>query len=109
MVSGINLFVPAGTFLAIVGPSGAGKTTLMRLMLGLLTPSAGEIAVDGQPLTPGMMSAWRARVGAVLQDDCLLTGTIADNISFFDPRPDHGKVERVAQIAQSTPISSACR
>ena len=100
VVSGVNLLVPAGTFLAIVGPSGAGKTTLMRLMLGLLTPSAGEVAVDGQPLTPAMMSAWRARVGAVLQDDCLLTGTIADNISFFDPRPDHQKIEQAARMAR---------
>ena len=96
----IDLTIPAGGFVAIVGPSGAGKTTLVRLMLGLLPPSAGQIAIDGVPLGAATLAAWRARVGAVLQDDLLLTGTLADNIAFFDTSPDQPRVEACARAAR---------
>ncbi len=92
--------IPAGSFVAVVGPSGAGKTTLLRLLLGLLTPQMGRIMVDGNPLTSATMSAWRGRVAAVLQDDCLLTGTIADNIAFFDPAADRNRVIKAATLAE---------
>jgi ATP-binding cassette, subfamily B, bacterial CvaB/MchF/RaxB len=91
--------IPAGAMAAIVGPSGAGKTTLMRIMLGLLEPSAGRLLVDGAPLTPASASAWRSRLGAVMQDDHLLTGTLADNIAFFDPQLDADRVETAARLA----------
>jgi ATP-binding cassette subfamily B protein RaxB len=96
----MNFEVPAGRFAAIVGPSGAGKTTLMRIMLGLLTPTGGKLLIDGQPLTPANTAAWRARIGAVLQDDHLLTGTLADNISFFDTAPDDRSIEAAARMAR---------
>jgi ATP-binding cassette subfamily B protein RaxB len=92
--------IPAGSFVAIVGPSGSGKTTLVRIMLGLLTPSSGRILVDNVPLGPATLSSWRGRIGAVMQDDSLLTGTLADNISFFDPRIDQGSVEEAAKLAR---------
>jgi ATP-binding cassette, subfamily B, bacterial CvaB/MchF/RaxB len=91
--------IPAGAMAAIVGPSGAGKTTLMRVMLGLLEPSAGRLLADGAPLTPANASAWRSRLGAVMQDDHLLTGTLADNIAFFDPQLDFDRVETAARLA----------
>ncbi len=96
----LNFEIPKGSFVAIVGPSGSGKTTLVRLMLGLLSPSAGQITIDGVPLGPATVSAWRARIGAVLQDDHLLTGTLADNIAFFDPKLDQDRVERAAKAAR---------
>jgi ATP-binding cassette subfamily B protein RaxB len=96
----LQLDIPKGSFVAITGPSGAGKTTMMRLLLGLLTPSSGQILVDGVPLGPATHSTWRGRIGAVLQDDQLLTGTLADNIAFFDPRPDPEKVEAAARFAR---------
>ncbi len=96
----LDFEIPKGSFVAIVGPSGSGKTTLVRLMLGLLAPSAGQITVDGVPLGPATLSAWRGRIGAVLQDDHLLTGTLADNIAFFDPRLDLDRVERAAKAAR---------
>jgi len=92
--------IPAGSFAAIVGPSGAGKTTLFRLMLGLLSPQSGQILIDDVPLTEANMAAWRGRVGVVLQDDCLLTGTIADNICFFDASADRDSIREVARMAE---------
>jgi ATP-binding cassette subfamily B protein RaxB len=96
----MDLIIPKGGFVAIVGPSGCGKTTLMRLMLGLLQPTAGQILIDGVPLGPATAGAWRARLGAVLQDDILLTGTLADNIAFFDPRLDQERVELASTLAR---------
>jgi ATP-binding cassette subfamily B protein RaxB len=96
----LDFDIPAGSFVAIVGPSGSGKTTLVRILLGLLPPSSGRILVDNVPLGPATISAWRSRIGAVMQDDSLLTGTLADNISFFDPRIDQACVEEAAKLAR---------
>ncbi|MBS0254165.1 MAG: peptidase domain-containing ABC transporter [Proteobacteria bacterium] len=98
-----DLQIPAGAFVALIGPSGAGKTTLFRLLLGLAQPDSGGVLVDGAPLSPATMAQWRARVGAVMQDDCLLTGTIADNIAFFDPAADR---ERIAEAARQAEIAA---
>jgi ATP-binding cassette subfamily B protein RaxB len=95
-----NFEIPAGSMVAIVGPSGAGKTTLMRLLLGLLSPHSGTIEIDGIPLGPATLAGWRGRVGAVMQDDYLLSGTLADNISFFAPQPDQLKIEAAARFAR---------
>jgi ATP-binding cassette subfamily B protein RaxB len=100
ILDNLSLDIPRGTFVAITGPSGIGKTTLMRLMLGLLLPTAGRIVVDGVPLGPASTGVWRARIGAVMQDDQLLTGTLADNISFFDQQLDQERVELAAKLAR---------
>ena len=97
--AGLSLDIPRGSFVAIVGPSGSGKTTLLRILLGLLQPQSGRILVDGLPLTPARLGIWRSRIGAVLQDDQLLTGTLADNIAFFEERIDQQRVERAARSA----------
>ena len=95
-----SLEIPAGKMMTITGVSGGGKTTLMKLLLGLYQPNAGVIEVDGRPLADIGMVNWRAGVGVVMQDDQLLSGTIADNISFFDPQVDMQKVYRAAIAAQ---------
>ena len=100
MIDRASVDIPAEPFVAIVGPSGAGKTTLFRLMLGLLEPQLGRIIVDGVPLGNATMAGWRRRIGAVLQDDCLLTGTIADNIAFFDPAADRDRIVEAARLAE---------
>jgi ATP-binding cassette, subfamily B, bacterial CvaB/MchF/RaxB len=69
------------------------------VMLGLLPPTQGEVRVDGVPLRSYGLERWRARVGTVMQDDTLFTGSLADNICFFDPQPDAQRITEVARLA----------
>jgi ATP-binding cassette subfamily B protein RaxB len=96
----IVLDISPGDFIAITGPSGGGKTTLLKLLVGLHRPTSGSIELDGHPADPELWRAWRAHVGVVAQDDRLLSGTIADNIAFFDPDLDMAKVQASAKLAQ---------
>jgi ATP-binding cassette subfamily B protein RaxB len=96
----LDLVIPKGSFVAITGPSGSGKTTLTRVLLGLLPPTSGHLLIDGVPLGPPTNSSWRGRIGAVLQDDHLLTGTLSDNIAFFDPKIDQNRIEAAAMAAR---------
>jgi ATP-binding cassette subfamily B protein RaxB len=68
----------------IAGPSHGGKTTLLKIMLGLLEPTSGEVLVDGVPLPVLGARACREQVAAVMQDDQFLSGSIADNVCFFE-------------------------
>ena len=95
----LNLTIPAGQCIAITGASGCGKTTLIKLLLGLVEPTEGEILVGGIKLKHFGLSNYRQLVGTVMQDDQLFAGSIADNISFFDPTPDQKQVEACAQLA----------
>ncbi len=100
ILHGLNLEVQPGEFLAITGASGGGKTTLLKLMLGLRQPTGGMITLDGHTATPDLWRSWREQVGVVAQDDRLLSGTIADNIAFFDPDLDMARVQGAAMAAQ---------
>jgi ATP-binding cassette subfamily B protein RaxB len=100
LLQGLNLEVQPGEFLAITGASGGGKTTLLKLMLGLRQPTGGMITLDGHTATPDLWRSWREHVGVVAQDDRLLSGTIADNIAFFDPDLDMARVQGAAMAAQ---------
>jgi ATP-binding cassette subfamily B protein RaxB len=95
----LNLSIAPGEFLAITGVSGGGKTTLLKLLLGLRQPTSGRIELDGRTATPDLWRAWRAQLGLVAQDDRLLSGTIADNIAFFDPDLDMARVQAAAAAA----------
>ena len=99
ILRGVNLKIEAGESVAVDGPSGCGKTTLIKLMLGVLAPTEGEVLVGGQPLQHLGLRAWRDRVSAVMQDDALFSGSIADNICFFNPQPDRAWIEQCARIA----------
>ncbi|QUG77702.1 ATP-binding cassette domain-containing protein [Erwinia sp. E602] len=92
--------IAPGENVAIVGRSGQGKTTLAKLLLGLLKPQQGEITVAGVDIRRTGMQAHRARIGCVMQDDILFAGSIAENISFFDAEPSPQQVEVAAQQAQ---------
>ena len=96
VIDKVSLSIAPGDFLAITGPSGGGKTTFAKLLLGLNEPESGQILLDGQPASPGLWRSWRSQIGVVAQDDQLLSGSIADNIAFFDPDLD---MERVASAA----------
>jgi ATP-binding cassette subfamily B protein RaxB len=95
----LNLNIEPGESVAIVGPSGCGKTTLLKLMLGVHAPRTGDIRVGGVTLGQLGLRAWRDMIGTVMQDDQLFAGSIADNISFFDPTADPAWVEQCARIA----------
>jgi ATP-binding cassette subfamily B protein RaxB len=99
VVSGASLVIEPGEFVAITGPSGGGKTTLLKIMLGLLRPASGEVLVDDVPLDRVGVGIFRAQIGVVMQEDHLLTGSIAENITFFDPQIDVVWLRQCAAIA----------
>jgi ATP-binding cassette, subfamily B, bacterial CvaB/MchF/RaxB len=95
----ISFIIEPGEFVSVMGPSGGGKTTLIKIMLGLLEPTSGEVLIDGIPLSATGLRAYRQHVGAVMQEDQLLSGSIADNISFFDSSFDQERMIQCAQLA----------
>ncbi|MFQ3191606.1 MAG: ATP-binding cassette subfamily B protein RaxB [Paraglaciecola sp.] len=99
ILNNVNLRLNVGDSIAITGPSGAGKTTLMKIMLGLLQPLSGKVLLDGKDITHLGLKNYRKKIAAVMQDDKLLAGSIADNISFFDPQPNYLKIEQCAHMS----------
>lgn len=100
VLDGCSFDIASGESVAIIGPSGQGKTTLAKLLLGLLDPQEGTIAVDGVDIRHVGLQHYRDRIGCVMQDDILFAGSIADNICFFDLDPDQARIEEAARLAQ---------
>ena len=96
----MDLCIQAGEHVAITGASGCGKTTLLKILLGLLTPTHGSVLYGGVPISQLGMSNVRRKIGAVMQEDALLTGSISDNIAFFDLSPNLQRIEACAQLAE---------
>ncbi len=94
-----SLDIKAGESVCLVGPSGCGKSTLMKVMLGLLDPTEGKVLVDGIEIQNFGLRNYREQVASVMQDDQLLSGSLSDNISFFDPHYNQEKIELCAKIA----------
>ena len=99
ILSNVSVEIKAGQSVAIVGPSGSGKTTLAKLMCGLFIPTSGEICFDEIDIRDMSLSVYRQHIAAVMQDDQLLTGSIGENISFFQSESNSSKVESCAQLA----------
>lgn len=85
VLKGVSFRIAKGTVTALVGRSGAGKTTIADLLLGLLTPTAGEILIDGVPLTPDNLPAWRHALGYVPQEPLILNASVRENLQRFHP------------------------
>ena len=94
-----SLYIEAGEFLGIVGPSGAGKSTLCRLMVGVLTPSAGTVRLDGVDIATQSRAVLGPHVGYLPQHTGLFAGTVAENIARMAPDPDPERVVAAAQAA----------
>ena len=92
----IDIHVPAGGCLALVGESGGGKSTTAKLVGRFYDPDEGEIRIDGHDLRSLELRSYRRQLGVVLQDPFLFAGTIADNIRFAKPEATDADVEEVA-------------
>ncbi len=99
LFQGLDLHVAPGCFIAIKGKSGLGKSTLIRVLLGLVTPEEGRILIGGIPLEGATVSAFRNIAAAVMQDDQLFGGTLFDNISGFDPNASIERIHEAARLA----------
>jgi ATP-binding cassette subfamily C protein len=96
---GIDLSIPVNGMITIVGHSGAGKTTMMDLISGLLRPTAGRILIDGVPLDEIDLRHWRRQIGYVPQDPVLLHDTIRTNIVIGNPDVTPTDVEAALRAA----------
>lgn len=106
-VSDVSLEIELGSSVAFVGASGSGKSTMVDLMLSLLEPTSGVIAVDGVPLTE-LRSAWRQRVGYVPQEVALFDASIAQNVALtWGNDYDSARVQRALEQAQLWELVSA--
>jgi ATP-binding cassette subfamily B protein RaxB len=101
VLEGVSMTVEPGEHVAITGPSGGGKSTLVKLLLGLVEPDNGEVLIDGLPLSRFGYKSYHEQVAAVLQEDSLFAGSLADNIALFDETVD---MERVIFAASAASI-----
>lgn len=99
VIDNFNLEIGIGESVAIIGPSGCGKSTLLKLIGSLIPPSSGEILVDDISIPNIGASAYRKQIATVMQDDALLSGSVQDNIGFFDAEIDFERVEECAKLA----------
>ncbi len=99
IMNDLNLDVHPGECVAIVGPTGCGKTSLLKILMGLYAPQTGVIDVNGCALSSVGTRTYRSGVAAVMQDDHLLSGSIAQNIAGGAPNIDMERVLRAARLA----------
>lgn len=99
VLNDINLNIPAGKVTAIVGASGGGKTTLVKLLLGFYLPVKGRIMVGGVPLDSLNPHLWRSNTGAVMQDGFIFSDTIANNIAVAADKIDNERLKTAVETA----------
>jgi ATP-binding cassette subfamily B protein len=99
VLHGISFRLAQGEVIGVVGPTGAGKSTLVKLLLRYFEPTGGEILVNGAPLASVTLASYRQRLGYVSQDAFLFHGTVAENILLGDPAADPPAVRRAAAMA----------
>ncbi len=100
-VSDVSLTLPAGHTVALVGGTGGGKSTLLKLLLRFHDPQQGSIALDGQDIAALDPAALRHAIGYVAQEPFLTDGSVADNIAYGDRTPDPARVEAAARAAEA--------
>lgn len=100
VLQGISLRIEPGEMIAIIGQSGGGKTTLMKIILGLFDPVNGTVRVGAHDVRSLSKSHYRRSIGSVAQDDALFAGSLAENVAFFDAEIDMTRVTEVCRTAQ---------
>jgi ATP-binding cassette subfamily C protein len=98
-VRGLSLEIQARRTTAVVGPSGAGKTTVADLVMGLVQPRTGQVVIDGRALDEGWMRAWRAGIGYVAQDTLLFNDTVLANLRWARPEATEAEVWEALRLA----------
>lgn len=106
VLQGIDLSFPKGSCVGFIGTTGSGKSTLLDVVMGLLSPTEGDLAIDGVSITPQNHRAWQVHIAHVPQAIFLADITIAENIAFGVP-PDEIDHERVRQAAQKAQVAHA--
>ena len=101
----INFSIKAGEKIAIIGPTGSGKSSLIRLLLRLYKVNEGEIFLDKKPLVDYSRKSLRKKIGLALQKPFLFSTTISENIAYTRPGSDHGRIKQVASMAQIAEIN----
>ena len=104
VLDGLNLVIAKGARVGFVGSTGSGKSTALDVLMGLLTPTEGEIMVDGQPLSGNRLRAWQQSIAHVPQSIYLTDATLAENIAFGLP-PNTIDLDRVQQAARQAQIA----
>ena len=99
ILNNINLQIFPGEKIAIIGQSGCGKSTLLKVMAGLLNKTGGDIYIDNIPIDQFGLKNYREITASVMQDDALLSGSISDNISFYDEHIDYERLYSSAKLA----------
>jgi ABC-type multidrug transport system fused ATPase/permease subunit len=101
VLTGINLDIKQSEVVALVGKSGAGKTTLMNLLLRFYDPAKGAVYIDGHNLKDLALDAYRSQIAVVLQDDCLFRASIKDNICYGKPDASEEEIIRAAALSRA--------
>ena len=105
VVNDMSFLIQSNTTIGLVGTTGAGKTTLIDILLGLLSPTGGQVEIDGLPLTEENIANWQKNIGYVPQDIHLVDATIEENIAFSDANSDIN-FEKVVEVSKMAELSN---
>ena len=99
VLDGVSLRIPANKVTAIVGASGSGKTTMLKIMLGFYRPVSGEVRLGGASISAYSERVWRSQCGSVMQEGYIFSDSISGNIGVSDETPDMARVRKAAEVS----------